>query len=104
MPPNRTLPCSLHHPLSLFLHEELDWDIRVYLTYGTHCADPQFTPLKKFQGWMEERLDCSNGESQEGKGRLHFQNTIYLVIKAIVDKLRHYKHIYVCIWISYIFV
>ncbi len=67
MPPNRALSCSLHDPPSHFLCEELDWAARVYLTYSTCCTVPQFTPLKKFQVWIEERSGSAVMESHKDR-------------------------------------
>lgn len=68
MPSNRSVPRSLHPPPSLSPLEVLDWAEREILTYSPHCTVPQFHSIKKkFQGWMEERLDCCNGESQRGE-------------------------------------
>lgn len=66
MPPNQALPCSLCQPPSHFLHEELDQAVRVYITY-THSTVPQFTPLKKYQDWKEERLDSAVMEKYKGQ-------------------------------------
>ena len=83
MPPNQALPCSLHQLPLHFLHEELHWAVGVYLTYSTHFTALQFTPLKNFQDWMEERLDSAVTESHKGgKANYSFCSTItcYLTV------------------------